>query len=84
MSSESRMQRRARWAKLRNKAAERWRPDCWDASWRNWNALGLQNGQAFRSRGEALGLEVGVGHEDRLVQGDLGLLRRGHLSHFVL
>lgn len=44
----------------------------------------LKNGQVFRSRGEALGLEVGVGNEARLVQGDLGLLRKRYLSHFIL
>lgn len=44
----------------------------------------LQNGQEFRSREEALGLEVGMGNEARVVQGDLGLLGRGYLSHFFL
>lgn len=65
--------------KATKQGSERWRPDCWAASWRNCSVLGLKNGQAIRSRGEALGLEVGVGNEARPVQGDLGLLGKRYL-----
>lgn len=65
MSSESRMRRRARWAKLRNKAARGGDQTVGLLHGATGTSWALRNGQAIRSRGEALGLEVGVGNEAR-------------------